>query len=261
MTKSKPFEHKGLIGAGLYGCVYKPPLKCIDMPKLNKKYNKDIMKFAVDDPYANAEKYISSIIRDIDPKQEYFIPLSKDQCKVDIKREKKQVDKCEKYKDDDTLNKDKYIGFFIRYGGIALDKYIDLNGIDLDNIFKFMLHTYKGLSILHKNNIVHRDLSTSNIVISSDNIARIIDFGQATIVDKYNKYYKEDIYEDIKLLMEVFWDIRIEHGDEFEKKNKVLDENFIKLMDEIMDDSNVYKITIEYIMEYINKHIIPLIKK
>ena len=36
---------------------------------------------------------------------------------------------------------------------------------------------FKGLSHIHTNGIVHRDLKTENCLIDSDNNLRIIDFG------------------------------------------------------------------------------------
>ena len=39
-----------------------------------------------------------------------------------------------------------------------------------------------GLGKLHKNNIVHRDIKTSNIMVSENGYIKIIDFGEARIL-------------------------------------------------------------------------------
>ena len=39
-----------------------------------------------------------------------------------------------------------------------------------------------GLGKLHKNNIVHRDIKTSNIMASENGYIKIIDFGEARIL-------------------------------------------------------------------------------
>jgi len=286
---STAFEYNDLIGKGSFGCTYKPPLKCIDKPNLNKKHDEDAMKFMKNDDYTKWEKFISEIINRIDPNHEYFIALSEDQCTIDIVKEKEEIDKCMNYRRSTVKNE--FIGFFIKYGGITLDKYLTLNKNNYYDTFKIMLHLLKGLSILHKNNIIHRDLKGNNIVIGSDNISRIIDFGLAKIIDKSDENYKKKIYDDIDDLMSIF---RLEQFkeqetiyDDFKKlKNKILMSTLLnqryhhicylkkfekqkivydkfKELKKICYENrwNKYDITIEYIIEYINEKIMPYVKK
>jgi len=258
---STTFEYDDLIGEGSFGCIYKPPLKCVDEPNLNKKYDKDVMKFMNDNEYARAEKCISNIINRIDPDQEYFIALSKDQCTINMEIEKGQINACRNYKR--SAMKNKFIGFFIKNGGITLSRYIILNQNNVNsihNIFKIMLHLFRGLSILHKNNIVHRDLKANNIVVSRDNIARIIDFGQAKIINVNDKDYKKKIYEDIDDLMISFFGIKSFCWEQSEKW-KIVYENYTTLKYKIIENRQKYNITIEEIIEYINNRIMPYIKE
>ena len=46
MKARKPnYVGGALIGKGQSGCVYKPPLKCLDRPDLDQKYLNGVMKW------------------------------------------------------------------------------------------------------------------------------------------------------------------------------------------------------------------------
>jgi len=49
------------------------------------------------------------------------------------------------------------------------------------NIFTQMI---RGLSIAHKNNIIHRDLKPANIIITENNVVKILDFGIAKLTSE-----------------------------------------------------------------------------
>ena len=43
-----------------------------------------------------------------------------------------------------------------------------------------------GLEYLQENNIAHRDLKPDNVMIDKDKFLKLIDFGEAKIVDTYD---------------------------------------------------------------------------
>ena len=51
---------------------------------------------------------------------------------------------------------------------------------DIKNLMKQLLD---GLAYLHSKHIIHRDLKTSNLLLTNDGILKICDFGLAKIVE------------------------------------------------------------------------------
>lgn len=47
------------------------------------------------------------------------------------------------------------------------------------NIKSYMMQTLRGLEYLHKNWIMHRDLKPNNLLINSDGVLKVADFGLA----------------------------------------------------------------------------------
>ena len=52
-----------------------------------------------------------------------------------------------------------------------------------------MKQVVEGIEYLHKKNIVHRDLKPSNLMLDSDNIVKIIDFGISKLQDTFYSDY------------------------------------------------------------------------
>ena len=53
--------------------------------------------------------------------------------------------------------------------------------LPIDTILDYATHIAKGLQTAHKKGIVHRDIKSSNIMITEDGMAKIMDFGLAKI--------------------------------------------------------------------------------
>lgn len=54
---------------------------------------------------------------------------------------------------------------------------------------ELMKQVVEGIEYLHKKNIVHRDLKPSNLMLDSDNIVKIIDFGISKLQDTFYSDY------------------------------------------------------------------------
>ena len=75
---------------------------------------------------------------------------------------------------------EKYYSIQEYINGISLDKYIEKYGCQNDDFVRLMsVQICKGLNELHKNDVVHRDISPKNIIIDEYNNIKIIDFGIA----------------------------------------------------------------------------------
>lgn len=55
------------------------------------------------------------------------------------------------------------------------------NGLSFGEIKRWMMQILSGVDACHRNSIVHRDLKPSNLLISSDGILKLADFGQVSI--------------------------------------------------------------------------------
>lgn len=70
--------------------------------------------------------------------------------------------------------------------GLTLRQYLNnQNGkrISEDNAIRIISQALDGLSCLHKNNIIHRDIDPSNIMINTNSTVKITDFGIAKKLD------------------------------------------------------------------------------
>ncbi len=59
----------------------------------------------------------------------------------------------------------------------------DIHKITYAEIKNYMLHMLMGLEFMHSRNIIHQDIKPGNILISTDNVAQLCDFGLSEIVN------------------------------------------------------------------------------
>lgn len=167
------------IGEGAYGCVYYPPLKCKNMKSYNEKYKNYVMKLS-NAGNSIMENEICTVIRSIPNYEEYFIPLSGEQCV--ISSDELNNIKCDSY-DDDYSNQ--YVGYFMPSGGIDLHKYFEKHQVSIQYLWKIIIHLLDAIIILHNNNIIHLDIKSRNILIDKNNIPRLVDFGISEFIDTF----------------------------------------------------------------------------
>jgi hypothetical protein len=167
-----------LLGQGTYGCVYRPPLKCQDESHYDEKYVNDVMKVAKEHEI-DGELAVSAIVRALDPKGQYFLPLRDEFCPIDTTELVKSG--C-KLKISPRLK-----GYFSPYGGPTLEKYMEKSVPEITTLWSWIIHLFEGLNLLHKNHVVHMDIKNANIVIDH-NIPKLIDFGIS-----FHTYQYDDI--------------------------------------------------------------------
>jgi serine/threonine protein kinase len=171
-----------LLGAGSYGCVYKPPLKCKNIRKLEDIYGKmdnNVLKI-VDKSSMDEELELSDLLYEIDPTQEYFIYNLPDVCQIDM-NDNDNIDALDNCPLSHLNNP---IGLIQKYGGQSLFDYFKENpNISLSKLiqwlYKLLIAVLKLLSI----DYVHFDIRDDNILIDRKENVSIIDFGLTYSLD------------------------------------------------------------------------------
>ena len=75
--------------------------------------------------------------------------------------------------------------------GENLQKYLNNRDLSIKRIVKYIIQIAKGLDKAHNKGIVHCDIKPSNIIITNDKVAKIVDFGIAKIATE-EKLLKKD---------------------------------------------------------------------
>jgi serine/threonine protein kinase len=170
-----------ILGQGLYGCAFKPPLKC----KNNKK-TKGVGKILSNED-AYQEFSISKILKTIPHAEEYFVivdsicePLPRS------KQNEKSLSECLPLK---GVNLTTVSQITMPFGGKPLG--LLKQNLSYDNLYMISQKLLEGVSLLTTARIVHYDLHKNNILITPDGNVQIIDFGKAWSPDiiSVSNYY------------------------------------------------------------------------
>ncbi len=87
---------------------------------------------------------------------------------------------CTLYDIGETDDKQLYIAMPF-YNGYTLDKRMRNGPMPLDDSIAICLQISEGLHAAHNNGIIHRDIKPANVIVTSENIVKVLDFGVAKI--------------------------------------------------------------------------------
>jgi serine/threonine protein kinase len=202
-TKKKQTGGKK-IGKGGVSCVIKPAISCNKTKKTPPNYISKIMK---KHSFSNNYNKVNKKLKQIDIKQKYYRYFL-EKCvltKANItNREYKDIKIINKVLENDNnilsnlnnledlqckIEKNKsYINIIEKYAGDSLYKILQFKTLNINNnLNEIITNLLEGLNLLHKNNIVHRDIKIDNITINKKFKATYIDFNNSFIISDINK--------------------------------------------------------------------------
>ena len=168
------------IAEGSYGCVFSPPLKCLNKKKTTSNqagkifYSKDSME---------EEKELAEKINKIDPNGKWTIPYY-GSCFTNVKetRQTDNINKCNKYSKHIFITEQ----LIYKNGGIDLNHFTNnfeffKNNIFIDDLIPLFYNLLKGLKSLNEKQIAHCDIKPPNMLYDFNEFKLyIIDFGLTT---------------------------------------------------------------------------------
>jgi len=264
MYKNKMYKNKGgrVIGSGGFGCVFDPPLKCLNLRKRDKNKISKLMieKYAVSEfeDITNIKEKLETIPN----YEDYFLLNQISICKPDkltktdlvhFKDECKALPKNDITKENINNSLDKLMILNMPHGGIPIDDYIYDNGsfnkIHILNI-KLIDLLNNGIIPMNKKNIYHSDIKDSNVLVKNENNViktRLIDWGLCVEYEKNDNKPFPSTWKNRPLQFNVPFSVILFTDDFLEKYTSYLDN------DKDIDSKNLRSFIIDYIHYWIEK--------
>jgi len=178
-------EGGALLGAGTFGCVFDPAIRCSVKPELAT--GDDVVGKLGDKRDVVNEANASKILSGVEHSREYFsLANINSLCKYDdlqkTEEEMQEINKCKIQCE--TIRKSgtsQMIHYTMPFGGLTIEKYT--SGImktvkEKISPMKIIVHFLEACAIMTLNNIIHYDLHPGNILFDEKTqLPRIIDFG------------------------------------------------------------------------------------
>jgi serine/threonine protein kinase len=171
-------EGGALLGQGTYGCVFTPPLRCIN--KVSYKSQKgDVGKITATNDIINeitASKVLGNAMT-----EHFILPNANSVCHPNLRNKTSDDDlaKCNFIKE---VHREDVIQYVMPYGGLTIHKMFRSVKHNKEHIplYPFVRHILEAGAELALHGYVHFDIHIENVIIDTKTfLPRLIDFGQS----------------------------------------------------------------------------------
>ena len=228
------------IAEGSYGCVFSPPLKCLNKKKTTSSQAGKI--FSSKDSMEE-EKELAEKINKIDTKGKWTVPYY-GSCFINVNktRPNDNIHKCNKYARHIPISEQ----LIYKNGGIDLNHFINnfellKDTLFIDDLIPLFYNLLKGLRTLNEKQIAHCDIKPPNMLLDfEESKLYIIDFGLTTpysninSVSNYNMlnhvypYYPPEFKMYVQLIIHKNTSVNID--DILENYSRYLPQGFFDFM-------------------------------
>jgi serine/threonine protein kinase len=165
-----------LLGSGGYGCVFRPNIKC-DTGKYSSSDDKYVSKVVANkDLPAEYNNVDTFKLKKIDPNQRLIVYPTED-CGQPNNISRADYQQCKDSTDENIDTEDgEYHNLIQKYYGETLHTIRRRKKVNyIEDSITLYMDLFKAILLLNVNNLCHRDLKESNIVIDDKGKLRIID--------------------------------------------------------------------------------------
>lgn len=224
MSKKRKQMAGDFVKTGTYGCVFRPPLKCVDA-ELNSKFStgfvSKLMKNYAFSDEINEVQIVSKIFdkKDDDWQKKYFVlPLKKDGCTINVKDSTNELDikdsnlgtggkdPCLLEWTDISERPTSYKSLNMVDGGKDLNDFLVKKGrlttADFNVINNLMIDLLvNGIYEMNHLGIYHFDIKAGNIVYNEqDGRMRLIDWGFVKHIEKHKIHTQRELMQTLRRL-------------------------------------------------------------